>query len=65
VQALRGALTGALWPLPTIAIVAAVGLGVGLTELDQALAFGEDPIRFVFTGDRPRPAPSSRRSPRR
>ncbi len=49
-QALRNGLTGALWPLPTIAIVAAVGLGVGLTELDQALAFGEDPIRFVFTG---------------
>ncbi len=49
-QALRNALTGALWPLPTIAIVAAVGLGVGLTELDQALAFGDDPIRFVFTG---------------
>ncbi|HEX8496471.1 MAG TPA: DUF2254 family protein, partial [Actinomycetales bacterium] len=27
-----------------------MGLGIGLTELDQELAFGDDPIRFVFTG---------------
>ena len=50
VQALRGAVSGALWPLPAVAILAAVGLGIGLTELDQELAFGDDPIRFVFTG---------------
>ena len=50
VQALRGAVSGALWPLPAAAILAAVGLGIGLTELDQELAFGDDPIRFVFTG---------------
>ncbi len=50
VQALREATTGALWPLPTAAILLAVGLGIGLTELDQALGYGEDPIRFVFTG---------------
>ena len=50
VQALREATTGALWPLPTAAILLAVGLGIGLTELDQELAFGDDPIRFVFTG---------------
>ncbi len=50
VQALREATNGALWPLPTAAILLAVGLGIGLTELDQALGYGEDPIRFVFTG---------------
>ena len=50
VQALRGAVSGALWPLPAAAILAAVGLGIGLTELDQELAFGDDPIRFLFTG---------------
>jgi uncharacterized membrane protein len=49
-QALRTAVTGALWPIPAAAIVLAVALGVGLTELDQALGFGEDPIRVVFTG---------------
>ncbi|WP_448618138.1 DUF2254 domain-containing protein [Geodermatophilus sp. URMC 65] len=49
-QAVWGAATGALWPLPAAALVAAVGLGIGLTELDQALAFGQDPIQFVFTG---------------
>jgi uncharacterized membrane protein len=50
VQALWNTVTGALWPLPTIAIVVALALGIGLTELDQALGFGEDPIRVVFTG---------------
>ena len=49
-QALRASATGALWPLPTAAILVAVGLGIGLTELDQALAFGQDPVRLVFTG---------------
>jgi uncharacterized membrane protein len=42
--------TDALWPLPALAVAAAVGLGIGLTELDQALAFGDNPVQFVFTG---------------
>lgn len=49
-DAVRAAVTGALWPLPAFAVAVAIGLGIALPELDQALAFGEDPIRFVFTG---------------
>ena len=50
VQALWNAATRTLWPLPTAGVVLAVGLGIGLTELDQALGFGDNPIRWVFTG---------------
>jgi uncharacterized membrane protein len=49
-DAIRTAVTGALWPIPALAVVAAIGLGIALPELDQALAFGEDPVRVVFTG---------------
>ncbi len=34
---LRTAVTGALWPLPAVLIVGAIGLGVGLPILDEAL----------------------------
>jgi uncharacterized membrane protein len=49
-DAVRTAVTGALWPLPALAVAVAIGLGIALPEVDQALAFREDPIRYVFTG---------------
>ncbi|MGY1712697.1 DUF2254 domain-containing protein [Geodermatophilus sp. SYSU D00758] len=49
-EAVRATVTGSLWPIPTMAVTAAVGLGIGLTELDQALAYGDNPVTFVFTG---------------
>ena len=39
---IRNAVTGALWPLPTAAILLAIGLGIGLPVLDELLqASGE------------------------
>ncbi|WNV74240.1 DUF2254 domain-containing protein [Geodermatophilus sp. DSM 44513] len=46
----REAVTGALWPLPTVAIVLAVGLGVGLPVLDDVLDAGQRPLVLVFEG---------------
>ncbi|WP_158545873.1 DUF2254 domain-containing protein [Blastococcus sp. TF02A-30] len=48
--ALRLALTGTLWPLPALAVALAVGLGVALPAVDEALAYGDHPITFVFGG---------------
>jgi uncharacterized membrane protein len=48
---LRDAITGALWPLPTAAVVLAVVLGAALPLLDEALqASGEEPLAYVFEG---------------
>ncbi|WP_179224649.1 DUF2254 domain-containing protein [Geodermatophilus pulveris] len=46
----REAVTGALWPLPTAAIVLAVGLGIGLPVLDEVLESGQRPLALVFEG---------------
>ena len=47
----RDAVTGALWPLPTAAIVLAVVLGSALPVLDEALqADGGQPLAYVFGG---------------
>jgi uncharacterized membrane protein len=45
------AFRGALWPIPTLAILVAVGLGIALPALDAALE-GRDghPLTFVFGG---------------
>lgn len=45
-------LRGSLWPLPVLAIVAAVGLGIALPAVDSALqdAGGGEPLMFVFGG---------------
>ena len=48
---LRETVTGALWPLPTAAIVLAVVLGSALPVLDEALqADGGQPLAYVFGG---------------
>ncbi|MCA0145370.1 DUF2254 domain-containing protein [Blastococcus sp. LR1] len=49
---LRGRLRSSLWPLPVLAVVLAIGLGIGLPALDQALEQpgGEHPLTFVFGG---------------
>lgn len=47
---IRGALTGALWPLPSAMVLLALGLGIAVPELDRLLSYGDDPLRFVFTG---------------
>ena len=48
---IRNAVTGALWPLPTAAILLAIGLGIGLPVLDELLqASGERPLALVFEG---------------
>ena len=50
----RALLRGALWPIPTLAVVLAVGLGVALPALDGVLdgPDGPDghPLSFVFGG---------------
>ena len=45
-------LSSSLWPLPVVAIVLAIGLGVGLPALDAALEEpgGDHPLTFVFGG---------------
>jgi uncharacterized membrane protein len=47
---LRQAVTGALWPLPTAAILLAIGLGIGLPVLDEVLDSGHEPLTLVFEG---------------
>ncbi|GAA3159482.1 DUF2254 domain-containing protein [Blastococcus jejuensis] len=48
---LRAAITGALWPLPALAVLVAIGLGIGLPEVDALLQAGvEEPLAFVFSG---------------
>ena len=47
---LRQAVTGALWPLPTAAVLLAVGLGIGLPALDEVLDSGQQPLALVFGG---------------
>jgi len=43
---------GSLWPLPVIGVVVAIGLGIALPALDEALedAAGRSPLTFVFGG---------------
>ncbi|WP_116453553.1 DUF2254 domain-containing protein [Blastococcus litoris] len=43
---------GSLWPLPVLAIVVAIALGIGLPALDEVLEQpgGEHPLIFVFGG---------------
>ncbi len=44
-------LRSSLWPLPVVAIVVAIALGIGLPALDQLLEDGgEHPLTFVFGG---------------
>lgn len=44
-------LRGSLWPLPVLAVLVAVVLGVALPALDEALQdSGDEPLRFVFGG---------------
>lgn len=45
-------LRGSLWPIPVLGIVIAIGMGVGLPALDEALASrnGDNPLIFVFGG---------------
>ena len=50
--ALWSRLGSSLWPLPVVAIVLAIGLGVGLPALDAVLEEpgGDHPLTFVFGG---------------
>jgi uncharacterized membrane protein len=44
-------LRGALWPIPAVAVVLAIGAGIGLPALDGLLeSGGEHPLSFVFGG---------------
>ena len=44
-------LRSSLWPLPVVAIVVAIGLGIGLPAVDEMLRDpGDDPLRLVFGG---------------
>ncbi|HYH34338.1 MAG TPA: DUF2254 family protein, partial [Nocardioides sp.] len=45
-------LGNALWPLPVLAILLAIGLGIGLPALDEILQQpgGEHPLTLVFGG---------------
>ena len=47
---IRGAIGGALWPLPSTAIVLAIALGLGLPVLDRQLQAGSDPLGLLFSG---------------
>lgn len=50
-QTVRRALGGALWPVPTVAVLLAVALGVALPELDRSLQEGPgEPLAWVFGG---------------
>ena len=42
--------SGALWSLPSVAIVLALGLGVGLPLVDELLQRGGEPLTYVFGG---------------
>ncbi|MCO7221484.1 DUF2254 domain-containing protein [Klenkia sp. PcliD-1-E] len=46
------AIRGALWPIPVIGVVVAIGLGIALPALDEALEDerGQSPLTFVFGG---------------
>ena len=47
----RTTVAGALWPLPTAGILLAIGLGIGLPQLDQLLQDGgAEPLGYVFSG---------------
>jgi hypothetical protein len=41
---------GALWPIPGLGVVLAIGLGVLLPAVDGVLESGDDPLTFVFGG---------------
>ena len=43
-------LRGALWPIPCLGVVLAIGLGVLLPAVDGRLESGEHPLTFVFGG---------------
>ena len=47
---LRDGVTGALWPLPTAAVLLAIGLGIGLPVLDEVLDSGQQPLALLFEG---------------
>ncbi|MDT0276602.1 DUF2254 domain-containing protein [Blastococcus goldschmidtiae] len=51
-SSVRRIVGGALWPLPTLAVLAAVGLAFLLPEVDTWLQQGEDnePLAYVFGG---------------
>lgn len=47
----RRALGGALWPVPALAVLLAIGLALALPELDRHLQEGPgEPLAFVFGG---------------
>ena len=49
-QTLKASVTGTLWPLPTAAVVLAVGLGIGIPFVDALLQDGDEPLFLVFSG---------------
>jgi uncharacterized membrane protein len=51
-RGLRARLGGALWPIPAVAVVLAIGAGIGLPALDGLLGNGGSghPLSFVFGG---------------
>jgi uncharacterized membrane protein len=50
-SAVRQAFGGALWPVPALAVVLAIGLALALPELDRHLQEGPgEPLTFVFGG---------------
>ncbi len=51
-RALRTHVRNALWPIPVIAVLAAIGVGIGMPALDELLAEpgGDHPLTFVFGG---------------
>lgn len=50
-HAARRALGGALWPVPALAVLLAIGLALALPELDRHLQQGPgEPLAFVFGG---------------
>ncbi len=51
-RGLRARLRSALWPIPAVAVVLAIGAGVGLPALDGLLGNGGSghPLSFVFGG---------------
>lgn len=51
VQALVSTVRGALWPIPCLGVLVAIGLGVLLPAVDGRLEeFGDHPLTFVFGG---------------
>jgi uncharacterized membrane protein len=49
-QAVAAVLRGALWPVPCLGVVLAIGLGVLLPAVDGRLESGDHPLTFVFGG---------------